>query len=148
MAHDAVCQGRIEAGHRLVSQDHFRAIFFQGHPEYDINSLLKEYKREITRYLKGEVGRSPPFPQHYLPEPARAAADRYMAQAQTALGRGEPLPELDESVLAAQLDNTWGDTGRAIISNWLGLVYNLTALDRREQFMPGVDPENPLGLRR
>jgi homoserine O-succinyltransferase len=45
------------------------------------------------------------------------------------------------------LDNTWGDSGRAIISNWLGLVYQLTNLDRRKQYMDGVDPADPLGMR-
>jgi homoserine O-succinyltransferase len=37
--------------HMAVSPDRFRVIYFQGHPEYDTNSLLKEYKREVFRYL-------------------------------------------------------------------------------------------------
>ncbi|MCK4493688.1 MAG: homoserine O-succinyltransferase, partial [Methylococcales bacterium] len=32
--------------HLAVSQDGFRIVYFQGHPEYDDISLLKEYKRE------------------------------------------------------------------------------------------------------
>jgi homoserine O-succinyltransferase len=134
--------------HMAVSQDHFRAVFFQGHPEYDVNSLLKEYKREIIRYLKGEVAHSPPFPEHYFPEAARAAADHYMSLARTALGRGEAMPEFFDDKVAGLLDNTWGDTGRAIISNWLGLVYQLTNLDRNLQYMDGVDPSDPLGMKR
>lgn len=133
--------------HMAVSPDHFRAIFFQGHPEYDVNSLLKEYKREVLRYLKGEVSKSPPFPQHCFPEPAKAAADRYMSLAQAALRRGEPMPEFIDTEFAPLLDNTWGDTGRSIISNWLGLVYQLTNLDRKLQYMEGVDPDNPLGMK-
>ena len=46
----------------------------------------------------------------------------------------------------AQLDNTWGDTAKAIFNNWLGLVYQLTNMDRRQQFMPAVDPDDPLTL--
>jgi homoserine O-succinyltransferase len=49
--------------------------------------------------------------------------------------------------LTTQCDNSWGDTGKAIVSNWLGLVYQLTNLDRKKQFMPGVDPDDPLQLR-
>jgi len=45
------------------------------------------------------------------------------------------------------LDNTWGDTAKAIINNWLGLVYGVTNLDRKEQFMPGIDPDDPLSLK-
>ncbi len=51
-----------------------------------------------------------------------------------------------ESDLDGLLDNTWSDTAKAIFNNWLGLVYSLTSLDRRKQFMPGIDPGNPLGL--
>ena len=35
--------------HLAVSADHFQFIYFQGHPEYDFNSLFKEFKREVTR---------------------------------------------------------------------------------------------------
>jgi len=34
--------------HLAVSPDLFRIVFFQGHPEYDTISLLKEYKREVA----------------------------------------------------------------------------------------------------
>ena len=41
-----------EAGMPLAtSPDGLRSLYFQGHPEYDIVSLLKEYKREVGRYL-------------------------------------------------------------------------------------------------
>ena len=133
--------------HMAVSQDQFRAIFFQGHPEYDINSLLKEYKREVFRYLDGELADPPPFPKHYLPEAAMAAAQRFLAEALEAQRMGQPLPEFIDDEVAPLLDNTWGDTGRAIISNWLGLVYQLTNLDRRLQYMEGVDPGDPLEMR-
>ena len=59
------------------------------------------------------------------------------------------LPEFPEAEVLPFLDNTWTDTGRAILDNWLGLVYRLTNLDRRLPFMDGVDPRQPLeGLMR
>ena len=39
--------------HLGVSSDGLRFVFFQGHPEYDDVSLLKEYKREVVRYIDG-----------------------------------------------------------------------------------------------
>ena len=60
------------------------------------------------------------------------------------MANGTTPPAFPETELLAHIDNTWGDTGKAIVNNWLGLVYQLTSLDRREQFMPGVDPNNPL----
>ena len=60
--------------------------------------------------------------------------------------KGEPLPKMPEREIESFLDNTWGDTAKAIVANWLGLVYQFTDLDRKKQFMPGVDPEDPLGI--
>jgi homoserine O-succinyltransferase len=131
-----------------VSPDQFRLIFFQGHPEYDTNSLLKEYKREVFRYLNGELPEPPPHPQHYFSASAAEAADRYVREAERALREDRDLPDNLDAALETELDNTWGDTAKAIVNNWLGLVYQLTNLDRRKQYMEGVDPADPLSLKK
>ena len=133
--------------HMAVSPDQFRVIYFQGHPEYDTASLLKEYKREVLRFLNGELQKPPPFPENYFSPAACAIADRFVEESQKALWEDRPLPDFLEDEIAGELDNTWGDTAKAIIANWLGLVYQLTNLDRREQYMEGVDPENPLNIK-
>jgi homoserine O-succinyltransferase len=133
-----------EAGvHAAVSDDQFRRIYFQGHPEYDINSLLKEYKREVLRYFNGERD-MPPFPDHYIPDPAAAVITNYLEQAHKARGAGAEMPLFPEAEVLPFLDNTWADTARAMFDNWLGLVYRLTNLDRRIPFMDGIDPRRPL----
>ena len=49
-----------EAGvHMATSDDGFRYVFFQGHPEYDDISLAKEYKREVARYLADAAAEPP-----------------------------------------------------------------------------------------
>ncbi len=120
-----------------VSPDQFRVIYFQGHPEYDASSLLKEYRREARRFLAGELSAPPPFPVNYFSDDAAA-----LARAQVEAADVDSLEELVEPLL----DNTWGDTARAIVNNWLGLVYQFTHLDRKQQFMPGTNPKDPLGL--
>ena len=133
-----------EAGvHAAVSEDGFRRVYFQGHPEYDANSLLKEYKREVLRHFNGERD-MPPLPEHYISPQAEAVIEAYLAIARSAHAEGEMLPEFPEAALAPLLDNTWRDTARAIFDNWLGLVYQLTNLDRRKPFMEGIDPSRPL----
>ncbi len=52
-----------------------------------------------------------------------------------------------EEKIEATLDNTWGDTAKALVNNWLGLVYQVTNLDRNKLFMQGVDPNDPLGMK-
>ena len=133
--------------HMAVSEDQFRALFLQGHPEYDTNSLLKEYKREVFRYLNGELTAPPPHPEHYFSGSAAHTAERYLREAEAALREDRDLPDFLEDEIEPLLDNTWGDTAKAIVNNWLGLVYQTTNLDRCKQYMDGVDPNDPLGLK-
>jgi homoserine O-succinyltransferase len=133
-----------EAGvHAAVSDDQFRRIYFQGHPEYDANSLLKEYKREVLRYLHGERD-LPAFPEHYISSAAAAILNAYLNAAHRARDAHATLPEFPEAEVAPLLDNTWADTAKAVFNNWLGLVYQLTHLDRRIPFKRGIDPRRPL----
>jgi homoserine O-succinyltransferase len=132
--------------HLAVSPDQFRKVYFQGHPEYDAVSLLKEYKREVLRYLNGDLEAVPPFPDNYFSAEAAAIATRFIERCEKALRDAGDLPEFPEDELAHCVDNTWTDTGKAIVNNWLGLVYQLTNHQRNLQFMPGVDPNDPLQL--
>lgn len=137
-----------EAGvHLAVSEDLFRLVFFQGHPEYDIISLLKEYKREVRRFIRGERREWPPFPDNYFSRQSQAMLEEYRVRVEAALGCGETAPELPESLLVDRLDNTWHDSAEAVINNWIGKVYQITNQDRRLPFMAGIDPDDPLGLR-
>lgn len=138
-----------EAGvHLAVSPDGFRMIYFQGHPEYDINSLLKEYKREVLRCIDGDREDYPPYPQHYFATPAITVLEAYREEVLQARTRRRTPPPFPESQVTPYVDNTWTDTGKAMFNNWLGLIYQLTHWDRREVFMPGVDPNDPLDLKR
>ena len=132
--------------HLATSPDGFRFIFFQGHPEYDTVSLLKEYKREVMRYGSGEVGVYPPFVDHYFSERDKAVLREYHARLDSARAVGKTLPDFPDALVTQRLDNTWRDTAHAVVGNWVGLVYQLTHSDRRLPFMGGVDPQNPLGL--
>jgi homoserine O-succinyltransferase len=132
--------------HMAASPDGFRIVYWQGHPEYDFISLLKEYKREVGRFLAGELDAPPQFPEHYFSAEAATVVQDYVERATRSRGEHEPLPEMPEREIEALLDNTWGDTAKAIVNNWLGLVYKFTDLDRKKQFMDGVDPDDPLSL--
>jgi homoserine O-succinyltransferase len=133
-----------EAGvHAAVSADGLRRVYFQGHPEYDANSLLKEYKRELFRHFDDERD-VPPFPEHYFGSEATAILGRYLEAAQHARASGQMLPDFPEAEVNPWLENTWRDTARAVFDNWLGLVYQLTNLDRHLPFKHGIDARHPL----
>jgi len=134
--------------HLAVSPDGLRQVMFQGHPEYDIVSLLKEYKREVRRFIGGERQDYPPFPEHIFNVKLRALLEEYRTLVEHEIDRGRAPPEFPEARVAAGLDNTWRDTAEGVVGNWMGLVYRVTHNDRRVPFMDGVDPDDPLGLGR
>lgn len=137
-----------EAGvHLAVSEDLFRLVFFQGHPEYDIISLLKEYKREVIRFVRRERPDYPPMPENYFPLKIAAILDEHKEHVLHAFNRGVQITELPESLIIPELDNTWHDSAEAVINNWIGKVYQITNSDRRVPFMDGINPNDPLDLK-
>jgi homoserine O-succinyltransferase/O-acetyltransferase len=135
-------RSNIAGVHMAVSRDGLRTVCLQGHPEYDTVSILKEYKREIGRYGCGERADYPPLPERYF---APEAAER-LAAWRAGVAPGAPLPDFPEDAVVQGLENTWRDSARALIGNWIGLVYQVTSMDRARPFMDGVDPDDPLGL--
>jgi homoserine O-succinyltransferase/O-acetyltransferase len=93
-------------------------ICFQGHPEYDELTLLKEYRRDVGRYLRAERETWPTMPQGYFAAPGVAALAKYRAQVEKsrdpALLSGFPMAELVAGVRAP-----WRAAGVAIYRNWL-----------------------------
>ncbi|NIP72056.1 MAG: homoserine O-succinyltransferase [Gammaproteobacteria bacterium] len=137
-----------EAGaHLAVSKDGFRLVFFQGHPEYDTISLLKEYKREVNRFARGELTEYPPFPENYFSLQTQAILEEHQDRVIATREAGRDMPELPEALVRSRLDNTWHDTAEALINNWIGKVYQITSNDRKVPFKEGVDPDDPLRLR-
>jgi len=132
--------------HLGTSSDGIRAVYLQGHPEYDAVSLLKEYRRELERYLAGELDAIPPTPLNYLTPAAARIVHDHVEAAVRAREAGTTAPAFPEESIVPLLDTTWTDTGRALFNNWLGLIYRLTDVKRGVPFMPGIDPTDPLGL--
>ena len=133
-----------------VSKDGFRLVYFQGHPEYDSISLLKEYKREVGRFAlaanRGEECVYPPFPENVFDLHTQAIFDEYQYRLTQAINDKKDLPLFPEDLILDRIDNSWHDTAAAIMANWMGLVYQVTNLDRLLPFMEGVDPNDPLGI--
>jgi len=146
----AGCRVLVESGdggvHLATSPDGFRLVFFQGHPEYDTISLLKEYKRDALLYAAGKLAGYPPLPRNYFGTREQAVLDEYRQRLEAAHAAGGPIPEFPEKIVAARLDNTWHDTAEAVVGNWIGLMYQVTHRERGLPFMDGINPNDPLGL--
>jgi homoserine O-succinyltransferase/O-acetyltransferase len=137
-----------EAGvHLAVSEDLLRLVFFQGHPEYDIISLLKEYKREVNLFFHSARPDYPPFPQNYFSAQAEAILEEYRDKLIIAKAGNRPQPLFPETLVSQCLDNTWHDTAEAVLDNWIGTVYQVTDVDRKKPFQHDINPNDPLGIK-
>ena len=126
--------------HIAVSKDGIRQLLFQGHPEYEMLSLYKEYQREVTRFVDGEREDYPPCPENFMNDDVQ----RLMHAVRQSAESGEPGWPCDDDEMRQKLENSWADTARSLIGNWIGLVYQLTHVERAKPFMDGVDPNDPL----
>lgn len=143
-----LAEGDKGGAHLCVSPDGFRTVYFQGHPEYDHVSLMREHKREVGRYINREIVDYPPVPENYYDAYSLAVLSEYRAALETALASNvatSDFPAFPEESLAKRLHNTWHDSGKSLVGNWVGLVYQLTHKNINQAFMDGVDPNDPLG---
>jgi len=100
-------------------------VHFQGHPEYQAETLFKEYRRDIKRFLRGERENYPTMPQGYFDQ---ASAEILADFQRTALAdrREEHLALFPETV-AKSLQKTWQPSATCIYRNWLRYVLAKTA---------------------
>lgn len=105
----------------FVSTRRSLLVCFQGHPEYEPATLLKEYRRDVGRYLRGEQPAWPTLPHGYLTPAALELIDAFRRRAETARDP-DLLAEFPMARLAAGLEARWQPQGVAIYRNWLEYV--------------------------
>jgi homoserine O-succinyltransferase/O-acetyltransferase len=92
-------------------------LHFQGHPEYSPETLFKEYRRDIKRFLRGERETYPAMPHEYFDRAAAAVLEDFQHKA-LADRREEMMQSFPESV-AKGLRKVWHSSAILIYSNWL-----------------------------
>ena len=100
-------------------------LHFQGHPEYDAQTLLKEYRRDIRRFLRRERETYPSMPKGYFD----AAGERLATEFRDGLvadspseRREELMDSFPEAGLVGTLQKTWQSSSTSIYRNWLCYV--------------------------
>jgi homoserine O-succinyltransferase len=96
-------------------------LFFQGHPEYDRGALLREYRRDVGRFLRGERNSYPSMPRGYMDPVAADSLARFKERA--ALKRRESLLEAFpfSFVESRLLPLDWRSAVR-LYANWLSYL--------------------------
>jgi homoserine O-succinyltransferase len=128
----------VSAGYRLltcsdeVGADTFAKIqgsslfvFFQGHPEYEADTLMLEHRRDIGRFLRGEAVTFPAPPLGYFDDEVLQELRRLRVRAQ-ADPHEELLTSFPIALATQRVVCSWRSAAIAIYRNWL------TYLSRRK----------------
>jgi len=96
-------------------------VFFQGHPEYEAQTLMLEYRRDIKRFLLKERETYPGMPRGYFDE---ATVEALTALRERALvdRREEVLADFPTALAAGTVTNTWRASATGIYRNWLSYL--------------------------
>jgi homoserine O-succinyltransferase len=96
-------------------------LFLQGHPEYEADTLLREYRRDIGRYFKGEISKYPLMPQNYFGGNTVKALSALELRAISGQ-REDLLPEISAALSNISIENTWQSGADSIYTNWLKYI--------------------------
>jgi homoserine O-succinyltransferase len=93
------------------------ALFLQGHPEYDADTLAREYLRDVGRFLKGHRPQHPRPPTGYFDAETESALSA-LAGISRAAPNLERLPRYAAAIRAAPRQ-TWRASAVNLYRNWL-----------------------------
>jgi homoserine O-succinyltransferase len=96
-------------------------IFLQGHPEYDAGALLREYRRDVRRYLTAERNEYPDVPTGYF---NAGAADALLEFRDRAIRErhAELLPGFELLMAKQIVSDPWRPAATQLYANWLSLL--------------------------
>jgi homoserine O-succinyltransferase len=135
----SVLSKSIEAGVDVFVKRKKKSLFvhFQGHPEYGPQTLLKEYRRDIKRFLRKERETYPIFPHGYFDEAAAEVLNDYRAGAMA--DRREELVDFFPESVAKTLQHSWQGSAIGVYKNWLNYMIEKRA-ERQSFVMARVGP--------
>lgn len=93
-------------------------LFCQGHPEYDAQALLREYRRDIRQFLSRERDTYPEMPHGYFGHDMTFMLASFQ---QRALSERtiETMQAFPTAACAADVRHTWQGVAVGLYANWL-----------------------------
>jgi homoserine O-succinyltransferase/O-acetyltransferase len=112
----------------FVKQGHALHVFLQGHPEYDAEALLREYRRDIRRYLAGESERYPDPPAGCFDSDRLETLSTFRLRALEDR-RPELFAELPPAALMWGGQAEWRPVAQTFYHNWFNLLAQRARLE-------------------
>jgi homoserine O-succinyltransferase len=100
----------------FARDDEHLALFFHGHPEYDGDSLAREYRRDVMRAVH-EGAKPPEPPAGYYPPEVEARLRSTVA----GMLAGTESPHLPAEAMVGP-EASWRRRGGVVIGNWLTAI--------------------------
>jgi homoserine O-succinyltransferase len=97
-------------------------LFFQGHPEYEADTLLREYRRDVYRFLTGERELYPALPQGLFGDDKTAIANAFQRRV-LAHRRSDLIAEFPFATLEPGLACTWRSSAISIYQKWIDYLH-------------------------
>jgi homoserine O-succinyltransferase len=105
-------------------------LFLQGHPEYDADTLAREYRRDVLRFLARERDAHPGIPHGCFSAATIPLLDQLKARA--VAGEREGLDAALDTTLARESSVApWAEDATRLYRNWLALVAAGMVTNRR-----------------
>ncbi len=114
----------------FVREDESLLVFLQGHPEYDGDSLMREYRRDVSRYLRGEHSVFPTTPEGYFDADTERSLAAFSERALWSRAEGQKAWS-DDFAPTPPATAPWRADALQLIRNWLGFLATATASSRR-----------------
>jgi homoserine O-succinyltransferase len=94
-------------------------VAVQAHPEYEPDSLLREYRRDARRHLAGSTEVRPVVPKRCAAPPDQARLTALDAALVSGVAHPDQLDDLDLDAIAARAGWPWRDQAVRLYANWL-----------------------------
>jgi homoserine O-succinyltransferase/O-acetyltransferase len=96
-------------------------VFLQGHPEYEADSLYREYRRDMLRFLKDERDTCPPVPENYFDPASLRRLEAFVEQAKATRKPEviERFPSFEELRSSAP---EWHAFSARLFANWIAYI--------------------------
>jgi homoserine O-succinyltransferase len=105
----------------FIRQEKSLFVFFQGHPEYESDTLMREYRRDLARFLKGETSTYPLLPAGYFDRDTESVLTALRSESGASCN-AQLLLKVASVVENAPVTNTWQHSATTIYRNWLNEI--------------------------
>jgi homoserine O-succinyltransferase len=105
----------------FIKQEKSLFVFFQGHLEYETDTLMREYRRDVGRFIQGETSIYPLLPRGYFDSATELALTTLRDKA-ISCRSAELLPCVARAMEDKQIENRWQSSAARIYRNWLECI--------------------------